>query len=353
MIRLGEGRGAAALTETGLGRGFRHRAAGGGGMKGTWWLAWRQQRALVLTAAVVLAVCTAWVAWRRADMTAFIDAHHLRVDLCKGWDPEECRTDVDAVEQLLRDNTDAIRALGALSAAVPVLVGLFWGAPLIGRELENGTAKLALTQGVGAGRWFTARFALAAACALAGSAVLAALVAWWWAPVSNALDGLYWYDGFLFNATGPAAIACALFGLAAGTAAGVLLRRTLPAMGAALAGIVVVRVLLGAFRADWVAPTARVTPGMTPKKYVGSAWSTGDFGYLDAAGREYSIARYCQTSGADLKRCMAEHGFVARYHKVHPAGDFWTVQWIETALYGGLAAGLTVLTWVWLRRRLV
>ncbi|MFI9720540.1 transporter [Streptomyces sp. NPDC052396] len=321
-------------------------------MKGAYWLAWRQQRTLILAGTIALLVCAAWVAWRRADMMAVIHDHHLVI--CKGWDASECpRTDVDLAERVLRDNTDAIRALGALSAALPVIIGIFWGAPLIGRELESGTVKLALTQGVGVRGWFTSRFTLAAGCTALGAAALAALVAWWWAPIANMLDGLYWHDGFLFNATGPAAVACALFGLAAGTAAGLLFRRTMAAMGCTLAVVVGVRVLLDVVRPDWISPTRRATPGTTPRTPVGSAWSTGQFGYLDGAGREYSSNRYCQLSGADLKRCMADHGFVARYHKVYPSGDFWVFQWIETAIYLGLAVALVAAVGLTLRRRLV
>ncbi|MEV5507921.1 transporter [Streptomyces orinoci] len=321
-------------------------------MKGTYWLAWRQQRALILAGGIALLICAAWVAWRRSEMMAVIHDHHLVI--CKGWDASECpRTDTDLAERVLRDNTDGIRALGALSAALPVIIGVFWGAPLIGRELESGTAKLALTQGVGIRAWLGSRFALAAGSTAAGAAVLAALVAWWWAPIANMLDGLYWHDGFLFNATGPAAVACALFGLAVGTAAGLLFRRTMAAMGCTLAVVVGIRVLLNSVRSDWISPTRRVTPGMTPRTPVGSAWSTGQFGYLDRSGREYPIDRYCQFSGAELKRCMADHGFVARYHKVYPSGDFWAFQYIETAIYLVAAVALVVAVCLALRRRLV
>ncbi|MFI1969660.1 hypothetical protein BLA24_15535 [Streptomyces cinnamoneus] len=321
-------------------------------MKGTLWLAWRQQRALVLGGGLLLALCAAWVVFQRPDAVAFVDEHHLAG--CKGWDGgDEEGCDGEAFARLFDGGAGGLGALAALSVALPVLIGVFWGAPLLGREFENGTIKLALTQGVSVRRWFATRFALATVCAVTGSAVLAALVAWWWQPTANMLSGFYWHDGYIFNATGPAAVACAFFGLAAGTAAGLLMRRTLAAMGVTLAAVGGTRLLLNTFRSDWIAPTTRVTPGMTPKQPVGSAWSTGDFGYLDAAGREYPISRYCQTSGEDLRRCMAENGFVARYHKVHPVGDFWAFQWIETALFLGAAAALVAVTCLVLRRRLV
>ncbi|MCD9144431.1 ABC transporter permease subunit [Streptomyces albireticuli] len=323
-------------------------------MKGSLWLAWRQQRALVLTGAALLLACVAWVAFQRADMMSFIDAHHFKV--CKGWDSEECAgTDLEQAQRLLSDNDDGIVALGTLSAALPVIIGIFWGAPLLGRELESGTWKLALTQGVGLRRWFTARFGLAVLCSVLGSAVLAALVAWWWSPISNMLDGLYWHDGYIFNATGPAAVACALFGLTAGTAAGLLIRRTLPAMGVVLGVVVGLRFLLNTFRSSWIEPTARISQGDAPRENVRSAWSTGEFGFIDGAGRKRPIADACPWGEGlpDLKTCMAQKGFVGRYHKVYPSSDFWVFQWIETAIFLGLAAVLFALICVVLRRRAV
>ncbi|MGW1075765.1 transporter [Streptomyces sp. NPDC002537] len=321
-------------------------------MKGTLWLAWRQQRTLVLVGAVLLVACVAWVAYQRADMLAFISDHHIDTKSCKGWDGD-CRS--DAAYQLFDDTNGPLRALGTLSAALPVLIGVFWGAPLLGRELESGTWKLALTQGVSLRRWFLTRFSLALGCTLVGSAVLAALVVWWWEPVSNMLNSLYWHDGYIFNATGPAAVACAVFGLAAGTAAGLLLRRTVAAMGATLVAVAGVRVLLNTFRSDWVSPVVRISQGTAPREYVGSAWSTGQFGFIDRAGREVHIPDACAWGEGlpDLKTCMAQKGYTGRFHKVFPTSDFWVFQWIETAIFLGLAAVLMALVCVVLRRRAV
>ncbi|MFI5616984.1 transporter [Streptomyces sp. NPDC051567] len=314
-------------------------------MTGALWLAWRQQRVMLLTATLLLLACAAWVAHRRAAMTALIEEY--RFVPCKGWNGD-CES---LASMLIVDgNTEAIRALGILGIALPALIGVFWGAPLIGRELETGTFRLTLTQGIGVRDWFVARFGLAALFTTLASAVVAALVAWWWAPVSNTLDGLYWHDAAIYNATGPASVACALFGLTVGTAVGLLVRRTLPAMAVTFAAIGTTSVFLAFFRRSWISPEVRITPGTTPKTPVGSAWSTGEFGYLTPDGREHSILEVCQTSGDPLRQCMDEHGFVARYHKVYPSSDFWVFQWIETALYVGLVAALVVLILVVLRR---
>ncbi|MFJ3712181.1 transporter [Streptomyces sp. NBC_01267] len=317
-------------------------------MRGTLWLAWRQQRIQIAVGVVVVAACALYVALQRADMTSFIDSHH--VALCKGWNGP-C-VDSPYVLELLYTHADHIRMLGWISAALPVLIGLFWGAPLIGRELESGTYRLALTQGVGPVRWFVSRFGLAALCTVVGSAAFAGLVAWWWAPISNMLDGPYWYDSAIFDATGPAAVAGALFGLAAGTAAGLLVRRVLPAMGVTLVVVLGVRAVLDAcrFHLGWLTPLTRTSPGMQPKALIGSARSAGDWGYLTPSGKHEGIVN-CEFSGAELKRCMAEHGYVGRFYKVYPSSDFWSLQAIESAVFLVLAVALIALIVVRLRGR--
>src|SRR5438552_3063385 len=48
----------------------------------------------------------------------------------------------------------------ALTYAVPGLIGVFWGAPLITREIETGTFRLAWTQSVMTRRWLTVKVGL-------------------------------------------------------------------------------------------------------------------------------------------------------------------------------------------------
>jgi hypothetical protein len=43
--------------------------------------------------------------------------------------------------------------LDFLILLVPLIVGMFWGAPLVSRDLETGTFRLAWTQGVSRTRW--------------------------------------------------------------------------------------------------------------------------------------------------------------------------------------------------------
>ena len=60
---------------------------------------------------------------------------------------------------------------GLATMAIPLLFGLFWGAPLLATEFEDGTHSLAWTQGVTRGRWVsrTVGWALLAALAWGNS----------------------------------------------------------------------------------------------------------------------------------------------------------------------------------------
>ncbi|MEU6864563.1 ABC transporter permease subunit [Streptomyces sp. NPDC046876] len=312
-------------------------------MNGTLWLAWRQQRLLILAGLLLVAGCAVWVVLERADLMAAVGGHDLTS--CKGWNGV-CRT---STEVAVFEHTPGIRVLGTVSVLLPAVIGMFWGAPLIGRELERGTVKVALTQGVGARSWFAARFGLAALCAAVVSAALAALLAWWWAPISNMQNGVYWHDPYILNGSGPAAVACSLFALSAGTAIGLLVRRTLPAMGLTAVAVLGTTAFLTLFRRDFVTPTDRITPGMTPKQLIGSAWSAG-YRYLTPDGAQHPLES-CAFSGEELRACMAEHGYVGRVHKVYPSSDFWTFQALDTVVYLGLAAALLALTAALLHRR--
>ena len=50
-----------------------------------------------------------------------------------------------------------------LTIAAPLVLGLFWGAPLIAREIETGTHTLVWTQGVSRRRWLAGKLSTAAA----------------------------------------------------------------------------------------------------------------------------------------------------------------------------------------------
>ncbi|WP_089105538.1 hypothetical protein [Streptomyces hyaluromycini] len=100
-----------------------------------------------------------------------------------------------------------------------------------------------------------------------------------------------------------------------------------------------------------VPPHTYVSAGIIPKAPMGEKWSTGDYGLITASGRHDSVFNCPFPSGSQLKECMTAHGYVVRFYEADPAGDYWTFQWTDTAVLGGLAVLLTVVTVLLLRRR--
>ncbi|MEU1185705.1 transporter [Streptomyces sp. NPDC005820] len=318
-------------------------------MKGSLWLAWRQQRVPAGIGAAALLAVAAIAAYCRSGM---LDALRSGLfDHC-GTGPLQC-TRSDSGLPLLLD-VEPLTYLGALNIALPVVIGVFWGAPLLGRDRELGTHRMVLAQGVSRGQWFASRFALATATTITLSGLLAGVFAWWWRPAADRSYGLFWYDVTALSGSGPRVVAAALFGLATGTLLGLLARRVLAAMGLTLLVTGLTTLLL-----EWthrtrllVAPHTYVSAGGVPKAPMGEKWSTGTYGLITASGRHDDVLNCPYPSGAELRECMAAHGYVARFYEANPAGDYWAFQWTDTAVLGGLAALLTVVTVLLLRRRI-
>ena len=137
----------------------------------------------------------------------------------------------------LRTDRSLFTLLGFVVLFVPALAGVFLGAPLVARELETGTHRLAWTQSISRSRWLAVK---AAVVGLAGMAVagLATLSVTWWA---HPLDRVRMDQYGFFDQRGVVPVAYAAFAVALGITCGMLLRRTVPAMAATLAAFVAVR----------------------------------------------------------------------------------------------------------------
>lgn len=110
-----------------------------------------------------------------------------------------------------------------------VLVAAFWGAPLISREIETGTAALAWCQSVTRRRWFTSRLIVGVSAVAILGLLLGFTVTWWLASFTAAP---HVGDRALSTISlhGPLLPAMWIAGLLIGVLIGTLIRRTLPAM---------------------------------------------------------------------------------------------------------------------------
>ncbi|GAA3463864.1 ABC transporter permease subunit [Saccharothrix longispora] len=272
----------------------------------------------------------------------------------------------------------------------PAIIGAFWGAPLISREVENGTHRLVWNQGVTRTRWLLAKTGLTALAAVVATGLLSLLVTWWASPV----DAIATENGpaalpiepMIFGARGVVPVAYAVFAFTLGVAASALLRRTVPAMAVTLVLFTVFQVTaLNLVRPELLPPeqqlrqfsphdtTLYLAGGDAPLELLAPApehsWVLGQQ-TLDRAGNPTAVPAWfldCLFPGglgnptpppADHREkqeaCygrLAGEGYQQRVTH-QPNSRFWSLQWAETALYLALAGLLTWFALHWTRRRI-
>ena len=116
---------------------------------------------------------------------------------------------------------------------VPGLIGVMIGAPLLGREFEHGTWRMAWSQTVPRTRWLTIKLTLV----VGGLVALGALMTWaftWYRGPMDHLTGHFTYAAFDFEGLVLTTYLLCAFGFA--VLAGLLLRRSIAAMVAAFTG---------------------------------------------------------------------------------------------------------------------
>jgi len=268
--------------------------------------------------------------------------------------------------------------------AVPLLIGAFWGAPLITREFETGTARLAWTQGITRTRWLTAKLAVVGLGAMVTAGLFSLLLTWWAGPIDTAA-GLKEGNSItfirlgivLFATRGTTPIGYAALAFALGVTAGLLIRRTLPAMAVTLGVFAVVQIAWPIWvRAHLIAP-AHAAVALTAANITGLAQGPGNsvmvspptlpalsgawllsFQTVDPAGQVVNVARVgaCTgniVSGTSFQPCQAA---LAALHlrdmiAYQPASRFWAFQWYETGIFLALALILAGFSVWWIRRR--
>jgi hypothetical protein len=344
------------------------------------WLAWRQLRLAAVATAGVLAVIVGALAATGPHFADLFRAAGLGSCVASG----NCA----AAQRLFADDVKADGLYGLLYFAavaavylMPTIIGMFWGAPLLARELDAGTLRLTWTQSVTRRRWLAVKLGLGAIAATALTAVLSIAVTWWAAPFDQAAalpdagQGINLPNRFnqlIFGAHDIAPIGYAAFAFALGVAVGMLVRRTLPAMAITLIALVAVLVAVPVTVRAHYQPPVRTTTTLaltadSPQRLridgtrlsvsapvdIPGAWVT-DVRTVDAAGQTFIQAPpVCLSAGSSFNDCDAAITALHLRQLVtyQPADRYWTFQWFETGLYALLAVALAALS-LWRVRRL-
>ncbi|MFE3515329.1 hypothetical protein [Streptomyces sp. NPDC059166] len=236
-------------------------------------------------------------------------------------------------------------ALGLV--VLPALLGAFVAGPLIARELESGTFRMAWTQSVSPGHWLAARLAVPTAALVAGSAVLAPLLHWARTREAASPYPFRWFEVYVFPTTGVVLPAYILFAVGTGALIGLLIRRAFIALTVSAVTSGAAAIAFGAYLRPYLWPRTTVSGQGHLRE---NAWMV-DSGYLTSGGERVSPPKSCYaSSGTSWERCLTDHGITGSYVDYHPQSHFWPIQLVETGILLALAALALALAFRVLRR---
>jgi hypothetical protein len=357
------------------------------------WVAWRQvrfQTLVILGALVVIAIYFG------------LTGPHLSHEYLTSVSTCRNHGDCGSVYNNFQSQYHWGKLFGVLVLAAPALMGIFWGAPLVARELESGTYRLAWTQSVSRSRWLLTKLCLVGLTSMIVAGLLSLMYTWFTSAYLRVFDGQFLPVNYLTHDVVP--IGYAAFAFALGVALGAIIRRPVAAMATTLVGYVV---FLTGFtlwvRPHLITPVRRSTAFPLPFSGRGQGAPIGANDLVvsqqtvNAAGRVIGQNGGIGPNGATLFSPVRgappgttrfnEVGICPNKFPVHPitanppsrtvgnliatevnkcvrsfhlrevlryqpVSRYWTFQWYELTIFIVLALLLGAFSWWWVRRRI-
>ncbi|MBS2536425.1 ABC transporter permease subunit [Catenulispora sp. NF23] len=326
------------------------------------WMTWRQFRtqAVLGIAALLLLACYLLILGEQIRHTYNTDLALCAKGSCSGVMNEftgqyDLQTDI----------------LGYVLIVVPAVIGMFWGVPLIARELEAGTHRLAWNQTVTRGRWLAAKLGLVGLAAVAFTGLYSLLLTWAASPLDAVHDDRF--TPLVFDDRNIVPLAYGAFAFVLGMALGLFIGRTVPAMAAVLVVFVVVQgVMPTMVRPHYLTPVSQ-TVALTKAEVsglsffgeygtvggvhvAGGPWIVSTSAVLDRSGQEVGHTSWWSdcvnvAAPAQLPDCISKQNVHVEV-TLQPAGRYWTFQWYETGIFALFTAVLAGLCFWRIRGRL-
>jgi hypothetical protein len=322
------------------------------------WVTWRQHRLTLAGVGALLGAAAAYLLITGLPM----HGAYAAVSACRPATSDICR---QVANSFLNTYAPGVGWVAGLLHAIPALIGAFAGAPVLAREFESGTFRYAWTQGFGRARWTVAKLAPLAVAVTVAAGAFGVLFSWYYAPIIGAGDDNGLLHPTIFDLLGVALAAWTLAAFAIGVLAGILIRRVIPAMFAAIAVWAGLAFATGGYlRAHYEAQVVTSNPSIPAGAWViNQGWFKGG----KPAGLEminqtlapvdvravtpglFQPGPSTPANFGDPVQYLIQHGYL-QITSYQPASRFWTFQWVE----GGWLLALSLLllaTTVWLVRR--
>jgi hypothetical protein len=325
------------------------------------WLTWRQHRLQLLFIGVSLGVLVLSLGVSGVGIASTFRNSGLAS--CLSVPGRDC----GLLSSRFQDQYSKLQFLIPLFLILPALIGAFVGAPLVAREVEQGTHRLAWTQGVTRVRWLIVKIAVLSVAILVAAALFTWVLNWWSRPLVVASDTSLNPGAFDLRGTVP--IGYTVFALALGIAAGTVIRRTIPAMVTTIAAYGALRGVVALWlRQRYATPLSLSYSVLGNRPRSGSGDWVLSTKTVDGAGRFVSagdtldfnlLSHRCPAllpgkgfpNQSAVEACVRQTGLhvVALYQ---PGSRYWTFQGIETALFCLVGIALLGFSVWWVSRRI-
>jgi hypothetical protein len=309
-----------------------------GGMN---WLVWRQHRAAFWTLLAAAAAGVLLIAYEHAQLMSYLDT--------QGWPHLK-----DGWGQHL--DTNVMNKLSLGLELVPVVIGVFLGAPLLANDLETGTAKLVNTQSTSRVRWLVTKLGMAVVVVVLCTTAISVAFGWWWAPLKGLTAGPTWDDATVFDNTGPVPVALTLFTVVGGVAIGMLLRRTLMSMVVTFGFGVATQIVWAYNRMSLgdiqVATTHAGVVADNSFPVLPNSVHVLDQFYLTSSGSFIGYGNCHEATAEATNACLAQKHVVGWAVQYLPQSQMSAMQWFGASVLFALTAAIVVFVLLWGRKRL-
>ena len=319
------------------------------------WVAWRRHRFALAGVAGLLGALAAYLLYTGLPM------HHAyaAVAACHPASSLACGNAIDDFDVAHWSTAEAV---AVFLQVVPALTGAFAVAPVLARELETGAFRYAWTQGIGRARWTLATLVPLAVILAAAAGAFSVLFSWYFTPFADQGPDtrLPPLAPLVFDLHGVTFAAWTLAACAIGALAGMLIRRVVPAIAAAMAAWAGLALAAGMFlRQHYLTPLIAHTPDLPGSAWLIAQWYTGRDGKpLSQAAVSQFLQGYHPTvrqagpnstlTSLNPTGYLAQHGY-QYWVSYQPASRFWPFQWIESGWLLALSVLLIAAT-IWLVR---
>jgi hypothetical protein len=291
------------------------------------WVSWRQHRSQAAACLALLAALAVYAIIEGTSMRTAFTSDGLAGSCLARTQGTACEA---GVSTFMNEFGSAVNiAFWSVCLIIPGLIGVLVGGSLIARELEYGTWRLAWSQTVPRTRWLAVKLALVTGGLIVVGAAITAVITWYRMPMDQ-LTGHLQHNIFDYEGLVPTAYILCAFGFA--VLAGLLIRRSIPAMVTAFIPWLAIRLVVEfVFRPHFMTPLTAPAKSCPPTAACGVGIS--------------SVPQAATGHIGDW--ILGMHGADWIYQ---PANRFWPFQFIEAGIFVALTA-VALSTTIWLLHR--